>query len=295
MNKGQLAVRLKDEGQTYEDIVRLMNLKDTNSARRLVAEGRDSGAKKPDRTKPTHFIIPDTQCKPGVPLEHLRWAGQYAAERRPDLVLHLGDHWDLPSLSSYESRGSRYFEGKRYLADVEAGNRGLELFEEGLGGWQPKRKVLLRGNHEFRGEKAVNEDPKLEGLIGEHLYNDRELGWEPIEFLRPEVIDGIHYAHYFYNPLTGRAYSGSIDNMLRNLGFSFTMGHRQGRWIGARELNNGDVQRGLVAGSFYEHIEDYKGWQGNHHWRGLFVCHEVERGNYDIMEVGLDYLRRRYG
>jgi len=295
MNKGQLAVRLKDEGQTYEDIVRLMNLKDTNSARRLVAESRDTQVtRKPDRTKPTLFIIPDTQCKPDVDLDHMLWAGKYAAERQPDIILHLGDHWDLPSLSSYESKGSKYFEGKRYLADVEAGNRGLELFEKGLGTFRPKRKILLRGNHEFRGERAVNEDPKLEGLIGEHLYNDRQLGWEVIPFLEPIELGGVWWSHYFYHRNTGRPYTGSMDSRLRAIGHSFGQGHQQGLQWGRRELNNGTAHVGLVAGSFYLHSEEYRGTQANNEWRGLVVAHEVHDGEYDPMMVSLEYLRRRY-
>lgn len=242
----------------------------------------------------SHLVIPDTQCKPGVDLEHLYWAGRYAAERQPDVVIHLGDHWDMASLSSYEKRGSRYFEGKRYADDIEAGNQGLRLFEAGMGGWQPKRKVLLRGNHEDRITRAINEDPRLEGTIGYHDFNDDELGWEVIDYLSPVTIDGVTYCHYFYHPNTGRAYSGSVDNMLRNVGYTFTMGHQQGKRMGSRELGNGKTQRGLVVGSFYQHNESYRGPQAQSEWRGLIVKHEVADGDYDLMEVSMNYLKKRF-
>ena len=29
-----------------------------------------------------HLIIPDTQCKPGVPLNHLLWLGDYIADKQ---------------------------------------------------------------------------------------------------------------------------------------------------------------------------------------------------------------------
>ena len=54
-----------------------------------------------------HLVIPDTQIKPGVPTNFLAWIGQYIVEKRPDVVVHLGDHWDMPSLSSYDSAGPR--------------------------------------------------------------------------------------------------------------------------------------------------------------------------------------------
>jgi len=49
-----------------------------------------------------HLVIPDTQVKPEHSVKHLRWAGQYAADKKPDVIIHIGDHWDMPSLSSYD-------------------------------------------------------------------------------------------------------------------------------------------------------------------------------------------------
>lgn len=292
MNKGQLAVRLKEEGQSYEEIVRLMNLKDTNSARRLVAEARDSYQRRSIGRK--HIFIPDPQCGPGDNLDHLLWAGRYIAEQRPDVLVNAGDHWHMESLSSYETRGSKFMEGRRYKEDVAAGNQGLELMEEGLDGFTPEMKILLRGNHEARIIRAVNEEPKLEGVIGYHDFNDVELGWEPHEFLEPIKIDGLTYAHYFINPANGRPIGGNIDNRLRAVGFSFVAGHQQGLQWGRRELTNGVVQIGLVAGSFYQKNEHYRGPQAKSEWRGLCVLHEVENGSYDPLFVSMNYLRMRY-
>lgn len=253
---------------------------------------------RPKREPITHYVIPDTQCKPGVPLDHLYWAGRYAAEQGYTRIIHLGDHWDMPSLSSYESKGSKYFEGKRYKNDIAAGNSGLYRFVEGL--TSNGRTLLqydldfLMGNHEDRITRAINSDPKLEGLIG---FEDLELGnygWRIYDYLTPAQMNKIWYAHYFYNPMSGRSYSGAIETMLRNIGHSFTMGHQQGYRIGRRELAGGQVQMGLVAGSFYQHEEDYKGPQGNKHWRGVVVKHEVKNGGYDPMFVSLEYLKKRF-
>ena len=51
-----------------------------------------------------HIFIPDTQVKTGTPTEHLIAAGNYIASKRPDVIIHAGDHWDMPSLSSYEKK-----------------------------------------------------------------------------------------------------------------------------------------------------------------------------------------------
>lgn len=293
MKKGELALRLRTDGKSNSEIASLLGMKQS-SVRRLIAETRQAAPPDEYRSLPTHLVIPDTQCQPDEDLSHLYWAGRYAAERKPDVIIHLGDHWDYPSLSSYESRGSKYFEGRRYLADVEAGNEGLRLFEKGLGGWQPRRKVLLRGNHEDRVTRALNEDPRLEGVVGFHLQNDLELGWEVHNFLEPVTIDDITYSHYFYQPNSGRPYSGQIDTILKNVGFTFTMGHQQGLKWGRRELPNGNVQIGLIAGSYYTHAETYRGPQARAEWRGLIVKHEVGEGDYDPMMVSLRYLKQRY-
>jgi hypothetical protein len=74
-----------------------------------------------------HMIIPDTQVKPGSSLKHLEWAGKYAVEKKPDVIVHIGDHWDMPSLSSWDV-GKKSFEGRRYKDDIDAGIKGLETF-----------------------------------------------------------------------------------------------------------------------------------------------------------------------
>lgn len=245
--------------------------------------------------KPTsHLIIPDTQVKPGVSIDHLHWIGRYIAERAPDVVVMLGDWWDMESLSEYD-RGKKSFEGRRYLADVESGNRGLELLEQGMGSFKPKRKIMLRGNHEERILRAIEVEPRLEGALGYHHFNDVALGWEPVEFLVPLNVDDIWYSHYFVQPMSGRAYSGTVENILKNLGFSFVAGHQQGIRFARRELNNGNVHIGVIAGSCYTHDENYKGPQGNNHWRGVVVAHEVQGGQFDMMQVSLDFLRRKFG
>jgi hypothetical protein len=159
-----------------------------------------------------HIMLPDTQVKPGVPNDHLVWAGRYIAEEfggRPNVtIVQIGDHWDLPSLSSYDKKGGVKMEGRRYQADVGAGNHGFRLLDRPISaveGWVP-RKVFLFGNHENRIERAVESDAQLEGLMS--LADCDTLDWERHDFLDVVEIDGVLYSHYFYNPMSGRPYSG---------------------------------------------------------------------------------------
>ena len=166
-----------------------------------------------------HLVIPDTQVKPDHPIEHLRWAGQYAADKKPDVIIHIGDHWDMPSLSSYDV-GTRSFEGRRYTNDIAAGIAGMEAFMEPIKEeqqrlirnkdkrWNP-RMVFTLGNHENRIERAINADPKLDGLISYRDFQLEEFGWEVYPFLEPVIIDEIAYAHYFTSGVMGRPVSSA--------------------------------------------------------------------------------------
>jgi len=198
--------------------------------------------KSPDKYS-THLIIPDPQVKPGSVLYHLEAAGQLAVEKKPDVIICLGDFWDMPSLSSYDM-GKRASEGARYMADIEAGNVAMTAFlhpirltKEYKSGkkWNP-RMVFLFGNHEFRIESHINTHPVLEGKLG---YHDLNLAnWELYNFREVVEIDGVHYSHYFYNHFTGKPIGGGIDNMLNKIGMSFTQGHRQTLQIGRKDLAN---------------------------------------------------------
>lgn len=216
-------------------------------------------------------------------------------------MIHLGDHWDMPSLSGWD-KGKKAMEGRRYLEDIEAGNAAfaelcapLERYNADRvryheAQWWPERHFLF-GNHENRVTRACEDNAQIDGLMSLDQMDTR--GWVRHGFLEVVDLDGVGYSHYFYNPMTGRPYAGTCENRLRSIGRSFTMGHQQTYITAVRYV--GDArQRGLIAGACYLHDEDYKGPQGNHHWRGVLVCHEVVDGSYDLMEVSLNYLCRRY-
>jgi len=252
----------------------------------------------------THLIIPDTQAKPNVPTDHLHWIGQYIIDKKPDVIVHLGDHADMESLSQWDV-GKRQFEGRRYVADIKAANDAfnilcapLEQHNAARKKWRkpqytPDRHLLL-GNHENRICRAVDGDAKLEGALGLHDLNYVDHEWQVHDYLRPVCIDGIYYAHFWANPMTGKPYGGAAATRLKTIGHSFTMGHQQTLDFATRFLSGGQQQCGLIAGAAYLHEEEYKSYQGNAHWRGIIVKHEVTEGAYDPMFVSLSYLCRKY-
>lgn len=252
---------------------------------------------------PRHLYIPDTQIKPGVPIEHVAWAARYAAVKRPDVIVIAGDWFDMPSLSSYDE-GKLSGEGRRIVDDIEAGNAALELFERELRkhapGHRPRKYVTL-GNHEERIARAVDSNPKLEGSISLSDLAFARLGWQVASFLRPIEIDGITYAHYFPVGPTGRVTASKFGApsalaQARRMMRTCVAGHRQGKDV-AEVYSPGRMVRGVIAGSFYQHDERYLTACGETYWRGVLLFNDVQAktGEFDLCEVSLEYLRRRFG
>lgn len=251
----------------------------------------------------THLVIPDVQFRDGDNSDFLRCIGRYIVKKQPDVVVNLGDFADMPSLSSYDV-GKKAFEGKRYTKDIAATKEAMAALLEPLVEFNKQakvnkqkqykpRKVLTLGNHENRINKAVNNDAKLEGVLSTKDLN-YEKDWEVHDFLEVVVIDGIAYSHYFTSGALGRP-CASAAAMLSKKHQSCIAGHQQGLQIAMGNRADGSPITSIIAGSCYEHDEDYMGPQGNKHWRGILMLHEVKDGAFDVMPVSLKYLKSKYG
>jgi hypothetical protein len=250
------------------------------------------------------MVIPDCQVKPDVSTDHLSWAGKYAVDMRPDVIVNIGDFWDMPSLSSYD-KGKKSFEGRRYTKDIDAGNAAMALLmapiieeqqrlkrnKEKL--WKP-RLVFTLGNHENRIARAVDNDAVLEGVIGFDDLNLKKYNWEVHPFLEVVNIGGVLFSHYFTSGVMGRPVN-SAKTLLTKKMMSAVMGHVQDRDIAYSRRGDGTPVTGIFAGIFYQHAEDYLTPQTNGSWSGVWILHDVKEGSFDEMPVSLQYLRDRYG
>ena len=254
-----------------------------------------------------HMVIPDTQCRPGVPLDHLRWAGLYACVKRPTVIVNLGDHWDMPSLCSYD-RGKRAAENMRYTKDIEAGNRGMELFMEPVieamvqsrneqtrtvPPWEP-RFVFTTGNHEHRIQRAQDDQPELEGVLGYDKLN-LDPWWERYPFLEVVTIDGVNYSHYFTSGVMGRSVT-SARALLTKKHESCVMGHVQRYETAMDHTATHKRITALFAGCFYQHEDGYRDAQSNMaNWRGVHILYGVDNGQFTHNSIDIAYLRHRFG
>lgn len=244
-----------------------------------------------------HLYIPDLQLKKGVPINHLYWIAMYAMDKEVDRVILAGDVYDMPSLSSYNKRGSKTAEGLRVMDDLRAGDTGLEVLEDiwWHEGFRPDKHVTL-GNHENRLNRAIEEAPQLlEGVPLDFAFDS--YGWKTHRFLRPARIDGIMYCHFFPHNAKGQITqtkngAPSAAEQAKRQMCSATAGHQQGLDTSIMPTEQGK-RRGLIAGSCYLHDEDYM--PTNNYWRGVILKTDVRHGDYDLVEVSLDFLHRKYG
>lgn len=250
------------------------------------------------------MVIPDTQVKPNHSIEHLTWAGKHAVQEQPDVIIHIGDHWDMPSLSSYDV-GKKGFEGRTYRADIEAGNEALDAFMAPIHEYNKKRRrykeklyrprlVFTLGNHEDRIMRAIEADRKLEGLISYDDFNLSDHGWEVHDHLKVVVIDGVAYSHFFCSGNMGRPVS-SARILLNKKHMSCVMGHVQDRDIDYQRRADGLRLTGIFSGIFYPHDEGYLNPQTNGSWAGIWMLENVKDGAFNEKPIPLETLRHIYG
>ena len=250
------------------------------------------------------LVIPDCQVKEGVPLEHLSWAGQAICDYRPDVVVNIGDFADMPSLSTHDLKGSKYFEGLRYKKDIEVAKMAMKKLLKPLRDLQAKqrknkekvykpRMLLTLGNHENRIDRAINNNTTLDGLISvEDLEYAKD--WEVYPFLHPVFVNGVGFNHYWPVGAMGRP-AGSAAAIINKLHMSCVAGHQQGKQVAYGKRADGKPICAIIAGSFYLHDESYMDKLSNRHWRGLLVMNEVNDGHFDELFLSIEYLERKYG
>ena len=152
---------------------------------------------------------------------------------------------------------------------------------------------MLLGNHCNRIDRAVNNNPTLEGLISTKDLN-YEQDWEVHQFLHPVFIAGVGFNHYWPVGAMGRP-AATPSAIISKLHMSCIAGHQQGKSIAYGKRADGKPITAVIVGSQYLHDESYMDQLSNRHWRGLLVMNEVNDGHFDELMLSIEYLEKRYG
>jgi len=248
-----------------------------------------------------HLILPDPHAHYLHNNDRALWAGKLIADIKPDVVINMGDTFDMPSLSGFD-KGKKQFQGRTYAQDVKAGVDFNEKLWHEMRVRKRKmpRRVFLHGNHEQRIERAINTQPELEGAIG---YRDLQLERYYDEVVHYQgdtpgliTIDGIAYAHYFVSGIMGRAIGGEhpAHALLQKKHISCTQGHTHVFEYCIDTRADGRKISGLVAGVYQDYASDWAGVVNALWDRGVIIKENVEDGQYDIRWIGIQNLKKQY-
>ena len=67
-----------------------------------------------------YLLLPDPHAHKDHDNKRADWIGKLILDERPDVVMNMGDTFDMPSLSSFD-KGKASFHGASYEKDIEAG------------------------------------------------------------------------------------------------------------------------------------------------------------------------------
>jgi hypothetical protein len=205
------------------------------------------------------------------------WLGRFMVDLRPEVVVDIGDWFALDSLCAYEKKGSRSFEGKRYWKDVDAGIDAQErvkaqVDEYNRGASEPYNPQLERvlGNHEYRIQRFVDEEPNFDTVVGLHDLCSAEFGWNEHAFLDPVMVDGLVYQHYFDKGGKAPSYSTKhlAANTLAHQHRPSVFGHTH-RFDYFEEPVGGTFIQVVNCGCYFHHWEDYASNDNRRFRRGL--------------------------
>lgn len=256
----------------------------------------------------THLVIGDPHATPSHHNERFTILGKFIIDRKPDVVINIGDMADMASLCSYD-RGKKSFEGRRYKKDIEATIDAQEKMFAPINAYNAQKRKnkekqykpkyhLTLGNHENRIKRAVEDQAELEGVISTDDLKFKEFGWKVHPFLETAQIDGVCYSHYFTSGVMGRPIGGEhpAASLLAKLHTSAIQGHSHLRDYSEKMRGDGKKIQAIVAGCYLDvdQYEDYAG-PANQMWsKGLVMLHDVHEGQFEPEFISMKQLRENY-
>lgn len=247
-----------------------------------------------DKDEINHFVVSDMQIHEGVDTSHFHAISCEIIDRKPDVIVFLGDFYDMRSL--YEATYDT-FRSHDYKKDILVGYKALKKLLDPViakfdSNWKP-RLVYCIGNHENRIVKLA-QSVRLDGLIGLDDLKLQEFGFEVYPFLEPAIIDEIAYCHYFSTGAMNKPVASAKQLLTRKL-MNCVQGHRQSFEIHREVRADGQPMYAIFAGSSYIHDEDYLGKQGNHYMRLVWALNNVNNMNFDPEMLPISRLMKKWG
>jgi hypothetical protein len=252
------------------------------------------------------LVLPDGHVFQDQDVSRYKAAGNYAADKRPDVICSMGDFMAMKSICHWDNNKRLTMEGKRYKAEVDSGNLALNLLMKPIKELQEKQREqkikiykpsleFLEGNHEFWVHKYLEQYPSMEG----HIDIDKDLnltkrGWNITPYREYLEINGVLFTHIPMSGDPNQAIRGNpiCQTASRYVGKSCVFAHTH-RWeqMTFTKVGTPDITI-LTCGAFFEEEPDEF---GSNIWRGLTILNIYEYGMFDVEEqISLKRLMKEY-
>lgn len=252
------------------------------------------------------LVIPDSHAKPDANNDRFSALGNFIVDKRPDYVVDIGDSADMPSLSRYDV-GTVHAEGRRYADDIAAYHDAQDKLWLPTSQYNKRRKankkkmyyprrIKCTGNHEERINRAASADPSMYGHLSMGDLRESRYGWDVFPFLKPAVVEGIVFQHYFTSGVMGRPIGGEnhAASLVKKGHVSCVAGHSHMRDFWETTTPKGDRIFGLVVGCYVDAPEHYTTEQ-DRWWSGIVILEEVSDGYAEPHFYSIDYIKDNYG
>ena len=248
-------------------------------------------------------------------LARSRWvaAARFACRQRPDVIVWIGDHWDLDCLDrNSKSRGGTGRSARApkhtFLQEIEAGREAIEAFLGEIKRYNTRasrsghservykpRLVFCLGNHEMRIDKAGGQLEEFVDLLDTDTWITRWLqgrGFEVVPFLDRISIGGVDFTHYV--EAGSKRHAVPIVHAARLIGRSTVWGHTHIFGYAEREIRrNGrpsEWDKWMCLPTFKNPSRLEVGQQS-----AIVLLDDVRGGDFTHSLVSTDRLLRDYG
>lgn len=252
-------------------------------------------------------VIPDCHASPDTSNRRFEWLGNLLLERQPDLIINLGDLFDMNSLSSYD-RGKKSFEGRRYQSDINSGIDALTKIHKPFNDFNNRRsnikkaklkeprKIITLGNHEFRINRAIENSPELDGLMSLDNLRLKDFGYEIYPFRQVVEVNGVYFCHFYPSGTKGESISGFniASNLIAKNLVSSICGHSHLWDMAIRARPDGTKAIGLCAGWYGEEATYSDATEQLWH-SCITILHEMANGSFDCEQLGIERVKKLYG
>jgi len=240
-------------------------------------------------------------------LERFKYLGQFIIDKKPDIILFLGDFLTLNVFSGWDKDKRLKMEGRRYQKEINKGNEALDIIFYPLNELQDRQRknkekiyrpelVYIFGNHEERSIRYLDIDPTFEGFISvEKDLKLKERGFKVIPYREFYEVNGVYFTHIPFNK-TKECSGVNITRKISQVMFgSVVCSH-----VHSMELENfkrhgqNDLQQILTSGCFFEKDEPYIHGRITEYWKGLILLDIFKYGRFDLQTFSLERLKELY-